>query len=142
MSQFILDEQLDVQVVVPRLRRWTSVTLLRDLRPSEVILDDRIPAILLELDRPTLVTIDQDLWDRRLCHPHYGILVFALRDDEQELLTRLLRDLLKLKEFRTRSARMGKVVRIAKQHIDFFEHLTAHVMQMEWRNPKRRKNRV
>ena len=41
MSQIILDDQLfDVEVLVP-LARWITVQRLRELRPNEVIKDDR-----------------------------------------------------------------------------------------------------
>jgi hypothetical protein len=139
MSQFILDEQLDLQVVLPPLRRWTSVILLRDLRPGEVILDDRVAEILLEVVKPTFVTIDRDFWDRRLCHPDYCILCFDLRDDQQNLLPRWLRALVQQKGFDTRAARMGKVARVGPKRIDFFEHLAAHVKHLDWPTHRRKR---
>ena len=46
MSQIVLDDQLfDVEVLVP-LARWITVQRLRELRPSEVIKDERVPALL------------------------------------------------------------------------------------------------
>ncbi len=141
MSQFILDEQLDTQAVLPPLHRWASVTLLQELRPTELILDDRIPEILLELSKPTFVTIDHDFWDRRLCHPAYCILYFAIRNDQQEMLPPLLRALVTQKDFRTRTVRMGKVARIGLKQIDYFEYLVAHVAHIAWpvKSRKRRK---
>src|SRR5258708_6196456 len=112
MSQLILDEQIDLQVVLPSLRRWTSVKPLQDVRPGELVRDDRIPEILLTLAKPTFVTIDHGFWDRRLCHPEYCILYFALRNDQQEFLPRMLRALFKQTGFNTRASRMGKVARI------------------------------
>ena len=58
MSQIILDDQLfDLEVLVP-IARWITVQRLRDLRPGEVIKDERVPALLRQLPRPTFVTID------------------------------------------------------------------------------------
>lgn len=132
MSQFILDEQLDMQVILPPLRRWAAVMRLQELRPGEVILDERVPEVLLESGKLTFVTIDKDFWNRRLCHPDYCILYFALRDEQQKLLPPLLRALMKLKEFATRTARMGKVARIGPRRIDYFEYLVAHARQLNW----------
>lgn len=58
MSQVILDDQLfDEEVLIP-IARWTTVQRLRNLRPSEVIKDERVPVILREIAQPTFVTID------------------------------------------------------------------------------------
>jgi hypothetical protein len=83
MSQIILDDQLfDVEVLVP-LARWITVQRLRELRPNEVIKDDRVPVLLRELRQPTFVTIDMGFWNRDLRDPKYSILCFPLRNDEQ-----------------------------------------------------------
>ena len=66
MSQVILDDQLSQSEVLQPLDEWISVQRLRDLRPHELILDDRIPEILLTLRQPTFVTIDRGFWDKRL----------------------------------------------------------------------------
>jgi len=58
MSQIILDDQLfDLEVLVP-IVRWTTVQYLRDLRPNEVIKDERVPVVLRQTRQPTFVTID------------------------------------------------------------------------------------
>ncbi len=58
MSQIILDDQLfDVEVLIP-IARWITVQRLRDLRPGEVIKDERVPELLRRLRQPTFVTID------------------------------------------------------------------------------------
>src|SRR5262249_30714584 len=107
MSQFILDDQLDVRAVLEPLQEWTTAARLGTLRPNEQILDSRIPEILLTLRQPTFVTIDHDFWHRNWCHPGYGILYFALPNEEQSGIPLLLRALLRRPEFRTRAARMG-----------------------------------
>ncbi len=58
MGQIILDEQIfDTEVLIP-LTQWITVQRLRDLRPDQVIKDERVPVILRELRQPTFVTID------------------------------------------------------------------------------------
>jgi hypothetical protein len=121
MSLLVLDDQLDLQKILPPLAGWLTTVRLQDLRPGEHILDDRVPQLLLTLNRPTFVTIDRGFWKRRLCHPAYCILYFALDKDKQELLPPLLRRLLRLAEFRTRAVRMGKVARVGKKAVTYWE---------------------
>ena len=57
MSQIVLDDQLfDLEVLLP-IARWITVRRLRDVRPSEVIKDERVPMLLRQLRQPTFVTI-------------------------------------------------------------------------------------
>ena|SRR5579859_6064211 len=121
MSQLVLDDQLDLQKILPALEELLTMVRLQDLRPGEHILDDRVPPLLLNLKRPTFVTIDHGFWKRKLCHPKYCILFFDLHKDKQEQLPALLRKLFRLPEFRTRSARMGKVARISKKGVTYWE---------------------
>jgi hypothetical protein len=120
MSQLVLDDQLDVQVILPELPRGLTALRLQSLRPGELILDDRVPELLLDLKQPTFITIDRGFWHRRLCHSQYCLLYIALAKDEQEQLPGLLRRLFRLPEFRTRSARMGKVARVQKHRVTFW----------------------
>ena len=121
MAQFIADEQLDERKVLDPLRRQFSVCRIQELRPGEQILDDRIPEILLTVRKPTFLTIDQGFWDRRLCNPGYCILCFALRMDQRQLLSEMLRGLLHHPGFRTRADRMGKVARVGITTVAFWQ---------------------
>src|SRR5689334_9982449 len=103
MSQFILDDQLDVQDVMRPVQQWTTAERLGNLRPDELILDDRVPDILRTLNQPTFITIDRGFWDGRLCHPDYAIVFFALTREQQERIPPLLRAFLRRPEFRTRA---------------------------------------
>ncbi len=121
MSQIILDDQLfDLEVLVP-IARWTTVQRLRDLRPTEVIKDERVPMLLRQLRQPTFVTIDMGFWDRGLRDARYCMLCFPLRNDEQNHLPGLLRRLLRRPEFRSKAGRMGKVARVSSSHIDYWD---------------------
>lgn len=121
MSQIILDDQLfDLEVLVP-LARWITVQRLRDLRPGEVIKDERVPVLLRQLPQPTFVTIDMGFWNVRLRDTRYCILCFPLRNDEQQTLPDLLRRLWRLPEFSSKAARMGKVVRVSQAQVDFWQ---------------------
>ncbi len=132
MSQLVLDEQLKMATLLPTLRKWITVERIQDLRPNELIPDERVPAILLTLRQPTFVTIDRDFWDRTLCHPDYGILYFPLQDEEQILVPDLLRALLRHPEFQTRADRMGKVARVSRSTIDFWQFPGQALQRVSW----------
>lgn len=132
MSLIVLDEHLAIDEVMAPLARHYSVTTIRKLRRTERILDDRIPAILLTLDRPTFLTIDQIFCDRRWCHEGYCILYFDLRSQEQDHVAPMTRALFKLREFATRSARMGKVVRITPRMIAYWQRRQTELHHVIW----------
>jgi hypothetical protein len=49
VSQIILDEQIfDTDVLIP-LTKWITAQRLRDVRPDQVIKDERVPMLLREL---------------------------------------------------------------------------------------------
>jgi hypothetical protein len=132
MSRVILDEQLSATEVASELKKWCSVLRLKDLRPQQQILDDRVIEMLLTLNRPTFVTIDRGFWKRGLCHPGYCILYFVLASNRQEALSERLRALFRRREFRTRAARMGKVVRVSPTHIDYWQFLLPRPKRIVW----------
>lgn len=132
MSQIILDDQLfDVEVLIP-IARWITVQRLRDLRPSEVIKDERVPELLRRLRQPTFVTIDLGFWNRGLRDNKFCILCFALQNDEQDKLPELLRRVVRLPEFRTKASRMGKVARISTIDIQCWESGNERVSRITW----------
>ena len=139
MSQFVLDEQLDHDTVLAPLQNWVSAERLTALRPGEHILDDRVPALLRALRRPTFLSIDSYFWRAAQCDPRYCILYFALRRDQQPLLPGLLRALLLLPGFRTRAARMGKVARISTRTIEYRSFRAQGVQRLTWSGPRRSK---
>ncbi len=142
MSQILLDEQIDPEVVLLPIRSWITAQFLRDLRPGERILDHRVPTLLRTLRQPTFVTIDQDFWDRRWRSPHFCILYFDMRSKQQDQIPDLLRALLRLAEFRTRAIRMGKLARVGPTHIDYYEFGPNEPTRLDWHaSPRRRRKR-
>ncbi len=132
MSQIILDDQLfDLEVLVP-IARWITVQRLRDLRPGEVIKDDRVPVLLRQLRQPTFVTIDMGFWNRGLRDARYCILCFPLRNDKQYELPGLLRRLLRLPEFRTKRARVGKVAQVRPTHVEYWQLGDEQLHRLIW----------
>lgn len=132
MTQIILDDQLfDMEVLVP-LARWITVQRLRELRPNEVIKDERVPLLLREVRQPSFVTIDMGFWDRDLRDSKYCILCFQLSNAEQHKLPELLQRLFRLPQFHTKAARMGKVVRITPTRIDYWAVGDERMHRLTW----------
>jgi len=132
MSQVILDDQLfDWEVLIP-IARWTTVQRLRNLRPGEVIKDERVPVLLREVPQPTFVTIDMGFWKRELCDARYCILCFPLRNDEQDQIPALLRRLFRLPEFHTKAARMGKIVQVAPTLLRYWQRGDEQLYRRSW----------
>jgi hypothetical protein len=124
------------------LTQWITAQRLRDLRPDQVIKDERVPVILRELRQPTFVTIDMDFWNARLRDAHYCILCFALRNDEQREIPGLLRHLLRLSEFATKAARMGKVARVSPMQVDYWQLGDEQSHRLSWPPATQRKGGV
>ena len=108
MSQIIVDEQLTYRLVVEPIQKWITARRIKELRPLQIIKDDRVLQILWEFKQPTFVTIDAGFYDKRNCDKRYCILYFALTTRQQGQIPNLLRRLLRFPEFRTKAARMGK----------------------------------
>jgi hypothetical protein len=67
------------------------------------------------------VTINvKDFWKPKLCDRRYCIICFAVPDHRQPEIPRLLRRLFHLPEFKTRAARMGKIVHVTLDHIRYY----------------------
>jgi hypothetical protein len=142
VSQIILDDQLADAAIRGRLAQWTRAQRLRDLRPGEVIKDERVPMILRELRQPTFMTIDMGFWNSRLRDARYCILCLPLRSDEQREIPGLLRHLLRLPEFATKAARMGKVARVSPMQVDYWQLGDEQAHRLSWPPAAQRKSGV
>ena len=132
MSQIVLDDQLfPLDVLVP-IARWATVQRLRDVRPGEVIKDERVPVILRDLRQPTFVTIDMGFWTRRMCDVRYCMVCFPLRNDEQRLIPGLLRQLLRLPVFHSKAQRMGKIIQVGAHQIRYWQYGDEELHTLAW----------
>ncbi len=132
MSQIIVDEQLGRTEVLLPLKKWITARKIESFRPFEVIKDDRVLQILWELKRPTFVTIDSNFYDKRHCDKRYCLVYFVLVPLEQNQLPHLLRRLLQLPEFKTKAARMGKVARVSKTGVRYWQLNDDEEHRLEW----------
>jgi hypothetical protein len=118
----VLDASLSNEEVLLPLQKIMRTISIRDVRPYEVVKDDRVPVLLRELSAPMFITIDEaGFWHRRLCDRSYCVLCFALNKNQQKLIPGMLRQLLRLPEFKTKSARMGKVARLSLASIQYYQ---------------------
>jgi hypothetical protein len=118
---FILDDHLARSAVRERVLCWATAQYVRDLRPGEVVKDERILDILCTLHRPTSVRVDHSFWSRDHRDPRYCIVYVALRGRDHTHVPDLLRRLLRLPEFHTRAARMGKAVQLGEDHVRWWQ---------------------
>ena len=122
MSQIILDDQLDPERVLQPLLAWTTVRRLRELRPGTVIKDDAIPGLLRQQKQVTFVTINvAHFWQRVSADKAFCIVCCALPQERQAEVPTLIRRLFRLPEFRTKAARMGKVIRVSETGIAYYQ---------------------
>lgn len=119
----ILDEQLVYKKHQDAIRQWYQgqVITINALRPNTVIKDDAIPTLLLTVQQPTFVTINvKHFWRTAPTHRRYCIVTLELLQTESYRVPVILRQLLQYDEFRTKMARMGKIIRWRAGRIDYY----------------------
>ena len=119
----VLDEQLLSYGIQASIARWYrgAVTDITQLRPHTVILDDAIPLLLRAVSRPTFVTINvADFWRRLAPDSRFCIVCCAVSHTRAQEVPDLLRRVLTLEPFRTRSRRLGKIVRVSPRHVQYY----------------------
>ena len=121
MSQLVLDEHLGRTEVLAPLQKWLTATKIEDLAGDEILKDDRILQLLCQRKQPTFVTLDDDFFHRRLCDRRYCLMYCVVPRQQQHRIPVILRRVFRLPEFATKAARMGKVVRVHEQDIDFWQ---------------------
>lgn len=120
----VLDEQLKDHHLIAAIAAWYpgAVIHVQTLRPTTVVKDDNIAALLLTARRPTFVTINaDDFWRKIQPHDGYCIVAIDLIQGDVDDLPLQLRQLLKLPPFRTQASRMGKIIRVQATLIRYYE---------------------
>ncbi|MGH9841906.1 MAG: hypothetical protein ACREEM_24385 [Blastocatellia bacterium] len=109
----VLDEQISYARIVADIERWYrgAVISVRDFRPFGRVLDEEIPAYLLQLKQPTFLTINyRHFWKREMAHARYCLVCVKLKQSETPRAPGILREVLSLPEFRAKRQRIGKVI--------------------------------
>ena len=134
----VLDEELQGLGLEAAVARWYrgAVFIVKHLRPGTIIKDDAIPQLLSQAKHPTFVTINHsDFWRRAPAHESYCIICLKLTTEEIEQVSPWLRRLFSLPEFRTKLARMGRVVLAGKRGIQYYSTTELVIHIRGWLNP-------
>ena len=119
----VLDEQLLGRDLETLLGRWYPgpVLFITDLRPGTVIKDDAIPVLLRQQRQATFLTINEaDFWRKVAIDDRFCVVCFALPDSRAREIPKLLRAVFRLSTFRTKTRRMGKVLRVSPTTISYY----------------------
>ncbi len=119
----VLDEQLSGRDLETVLARWYPgpVLFITDLRPGTVIKDDVIPALLHQQRQATFLTINEtDFWRKVAIDDRFCVACFALADSRAREIPTLLRAVFRLPAFRTKTRRMGKVLRVTPTAVSYY----------------------
>ena len=131
----VLDEQLQGLGLEEAVARWYhgAVIVVKKLRPGMVIKDEAIPALLRQLKQPTFVTIDyMDFWRRIPADNAFCIVCLELPTERVDAIPVRLRQLLRLPEFKTKKARMGKVVLVRETRLQYYSQHEKLVHILRW----------
>ena len=121
----VLDEELQGLGLETAIEHWYrgAVLIVKQLRPDTVIKDEAIPELLRRVKQPTFVTINYaDFWRHLSAEPSFCLVCFKLTADQAEEIPDLLRRLLRLPEFGTKRARMGKMTLVSRRGIQYYSH--------------------
>ena len=91
--------------------------------------DEEIIPFLHQLRHTTFLTRDLGFYDRHLCHANYCLVILAVGQYEA---ASFIRRFLQHPEFKTKSKRMGKVVRITHNDIQIWQLYGGKEEHIKW----------
>ncbi len=109
----VLDENLMGLLLDHAIAEWYPgrVCYITDLRPATLIQDEAIPSLLQQVKEATFITTNaSDFWRQIPAHRGYCVMCLVLPNERLREIPELLRRLFRMTEFKTKAARMGKVV--------------------------------
>jgi hypothetical protein len=119
----VVDENLHDQHILAAIAAWYPgrVVSVTALRPNSVIKDEAIPVLLRQVAQPTFITINvADFWKKVEPHQGYCIVGVAVPKERADEIPLLLQYLFRLPEFKTKAARMGKLVRLTLHRVEYY----------------------
>lgn len=122
----VLDENLHDEDISTPIAKWYPgrVISIIDLRPQSIIKDEAIATLLQQVNHATFVTINvSDFWKKMLPASGYCIIVIELPKERSTEIPTILRRLLQLELFKTKAARMGKVIRWTPTRIEYYDSM-------------------
>ncbi len=120
----VVDENLHDRHIMEAISAWYTgrVISVTTLRPGSVVKDEAIPALLRQVAQPTFITINvTDFWKKVQPHSAYCIVLVGLSKEHIHQVPDFLRRLFRLPDFTTKSSRMGKVTRLTRERIEYYE---------------------
>jgi hypothetical protein len=91
--------------------------------------DPQIIPLLLRLKHPTFFTRDFDYFDAQLCHPDYCLVWLNVRPDEAAVF---IRRFLRHPDFRTHGRRLGRIIRVHHDGINYWERGERRQTHIGW----------
>ena len=127
----ITDENIS-ETEIWRLREWRIA--VRQVGPDlarRSASDQNVLQLLHRLKRPTFFTRDRDFWNHRLTHSDYCLVFIDLREQEGQIAA-AIRRFLRHSGFDTHAKRMGKVVRVHRGGVHFWEIGKPSLQSVAW----------
>jgi hypothetical protein len=131
----VFDENIFDQDAIDDLNRWYKgkVASIKQLRIRTLVKDDSIPTLLRTVKQPTFLTTNvSDFWRKMPAHRAYCIICFDLPNERIVEIPRLLRGVLRLAEFKTKAARMGKILQVRHHRIDYYAAGSKKIISLNW----------
>ncbi len=130
----VLDEEIYDPDLATQIAAWYvgRVVPITALRPKTVIKDEAIVTLLRSVPHPTFVTINvSDFWRIVPADPHYAVICVDLPARRVLEIPDWLRRLFRMPVFKSKAARMGRVVRLRPSHIEYYE-ANRRVQTLAW----------
>lgn len=131
----VLDECISAKIVFNKLEAWYKgkVISVNALRIATLVKDDSIPTLLRTAKHPTFLTTNiSDFWRKMPAHFSYCMICFDLPNERIDEIPRLLRGVLRFAEFKTNAVRMGKIILLRHNHIDYYGVGSKQVFTLNW----------
>lgn len=131
----VFDENAHQQRLIDAVAKWYRgrVVSVAALRPGTIIKDEAIPAVLRQMKQPTFVTTNVfDFWRRVPAHSRYCIVCFPLPNEQLHEIPARLRQLLRLPTLKTKAARMGKVVLVRREQVQYYQSGSKQIRVLPW----------
>ena len=130
----VLDEEIHGPSIAGPIAAWYvgRVVSITTLRPKTIIKDDAISVLLRAAPRPTFVTINvTDFWRVIPAEPHFCVICIELPAKHVLAIPDWLRRFFHLPQFKTKAARMGKVVRLRPNRMEYYE-MDRRIRELFW----------
>ena len=131
----VLDESISAKIIFDGLEAWYkgNVAPIKSLRIKTLVKDEAIPTLLRTIKQPTFITTNvSDFWRKMPTHHAYCIICFDLPNERIVEIPRLLRGVLRFAEFKTKAARMGKILHVRHHRIDYYAVGSKKIITLNW----------